>query len=172
MLFWVQEKAKQAGLFNLFLPAVSGLTQLDYAYIAEETGRCIFAPEIFNCQAPGRKKKRNVVIFVLSQLMPPIYITYSILFCDTFNHNSTCLRFFSFVMVEQKYHNKVEEKFYIFTHNIPLQIKIYKVWCATSLNLIMLHLELPDLWRESLISFRHLEALHFSFFAYTVFSEL
>uniref|UniRef100_A0A3B3YND6 Acyl-CoA dehydrogenase family member 11 n=1 Tax=Poecilia mexicana TaxID=48701 RepID=A0A3B3YND6_9TELE len=48
----LQEKAKQAGLWNLFLPAVSGLTQLDYAYIAEEMGRCLFAPEVFNCQAP------------------------------------------------------------------------------------------------------------------------
>ncbi|KAM9712832.1 acyl-CoA dehydrogenase family member 11 [Menidia menidia] len=45
-------KAKQAGLWNLFLPSVSGLTQLDYAFIAEETGRCLFAPEVFNCQAP------------------------------------------------------------------------------------------------------------------------
>uniref|UniRef100_I3JF01 Acyl-CoA dehydrogenase family member 11 n=1 Tax=Oreochromis niloticus TaxID=8128 RepID=I3JF01_ORENI len=45
-------KAREAGLWNLFLPAVSGLTQLDYAYIAEETGRCVFAPEVFNCQAP------------------------------------------------------------------------------------------------------------------------
>uniref|UniRef100_A0A3Q3L694 Acyl-CoA dehydrogenase family member 11 n=1 Tax=Mastacembelus armatus TaxID=205130 RepID=A0A3Q3L694_9TELE len=47
-----QVSAKKAGLWNLFLPAVSGLTQLDYAYIAEETGRCLFAPEVFNCQAP------------------------------------------------------------------------------------------------------------------------
>ncbi|XP_061522142.1 nephrocystin-3-like isoform X2 [Phycodurus eques] len=45
-------KAREAGLWNLFLPAASGLTQLDYAYIAEETGRCLFAPEVFNCQAP------------------------------------------------------------------------------------------------------------------------
>ncbi|KAK2859544.1 hypothetical protein Q5P01_004164 [Channa striata] len=45
-------KAKEAGLWNLFLPAVSGLSQLDYAYIAEETGHCLFAPEVFNCQAP------------------------------------------------------------------------------------------------------------------------
>ncbi|KAK0137778.1 Acyl-CoA dehydrogenase family member 11 [Merluccius polli] len=45
--------AKGAGLWNLFLPAVSGLSQLDYAHIAEETGRCIYAPEVFNCQAPG-----------------------------------------------------------------------------------------------------------------------
>uniref|UniRef100_A0AAX7TZ10 Acyl-CoA dehydrogenase family member 11 n=1 Tax=Astatotilapia calliptera TaxID=8154 RepID=A0AAX7TZ10_ASTCA len=44
--------SREAGLWNLFLPAVSGLTQLDYAYIAEETGHCVFAPEVFNCQAP------------------------------------------------------------------------------------------------------------------------
>ncbi|CAB1340693.1 unnamed protein product [Coregonus sp. 'balchen'] len=42
----------KAGLWNLFLPAVSGLSQLDYAHIAEETGRCLYAPDIFNCQAP------------------------------------------------------------------------------------------------------------------------
>ncbi|XP_034562004.1 acyl-CoA dehydrogenase family member 11 [Notolabrus celidotus] len=45
-------RAREEGLWNLFLPAVSGLSQLDYAYIAEETGRCLFAPEVFNCQAP------------------------------------------------------------------------------------------------------------------------
>ncbi|KAK5877795.1 hypothetical protein CesoFtcFv8_025269 [Champsocephalus esox] len=46
------KRARQAGLYNLFLSAVSGLSQLDYAFIAEETGRCLFAPEVFNCQAP------------------------------------------------------------------------------------------------------------------------
>ncbi|XP_078465791.1 acyl-CoA dehydrogenase family member 11 isoform X2 [Lampetra planeri] len=48
----LKDRAKAAGLWNLFLPAVSGLGQLDYAFVAEETGRCVFAPEIFNCQAP------------------------------------------------------------------------------------------------------------------------
>uniref|UniRef100_A0A8C7X8Y5 Acyl-CoA dehydrogenase family member 11 n=1 Tax=Oryzias sinensis TaxID=183150 RepID=A0A8C7X8Y5_9TELE len=48
----LKAKAREAGLWNLFLPAVSGLSQLDYAYIAEETGRCLFAPDVFNCQAP------------------------------------------------------------------------------------------------------------------------
>uniref|UniRef100_A0A8C2SZ08 Acyl-CoA dehydrogenase family member 11 n=1 Tax=Coturnix japonica TaxID=93934 RepID=A0A8C2SZ08_COTJA len=47
-----QEMAKAEGLWNLFLPAVSGLSQLDYALIAEETGKRFFAPEVFNCQAP------------------------------------------------------------------------------------------------------------------------
>ncbi|KAJ3611587.1 hypothetical protein NHX12_021602 [Muraenolepis orangiensis] len=45
-------KARGAGLWNLFLPAVSGLSQLDYAHIAEEMGRSFYAPEVFNCQAP------------------------------------------------------------------------------------------------------------------------
>uniref|UniRef100_A0A8C8EKD8 Acyl-CoA dehydrogenase family member 11 n=1 Tax=Oncorhynchus tshawytscha TaxID=74940 RepID=A0A8C8EKD8_ONCTS len=47
-----KEKLQEAGLWNLFLPAVSGLSQLDYAHIAEETGRCLYAPDLFNCQAP------------------------------------------------------------------------------------------------------------------------
>ncbi|XP_044151770.1 acyl-CoA dehydrogenase family member 11 [Bufo gargarizans] len=48
----LKELAKAEGLWNLFLPAVSGLSQTDYAFIAEETGKHFFAPEIFNCQAP------------------------------------------------------------------------------------------------------------------------
>ncbi|NXL74396.1 ACD11 dehydrogenase, partial [Leptocoma aspasia] len=48
----LKELAKAEGLWNLFLPDVSGLSQLDYALIAEETGRCLFAPEVFNCHAP------------------------------------------------------------------------------------------------------------------------
>uniref|UniRef100_A0A8K9XV38 Acyl-CoA dehydrogenase family member 11 n=1 Tax=Oncorhynchus mykiss TaxID=8022 RepID=A0A8K9XV38_ONCMY len=47
-----KEELQEAGLWNLFLPAVSGLSQLDYAHIAEETGRCLYAPDLFNCQAP------------------------------------------------------------------------------------------------------------------------
>uniref|UniRef100_A0A8C7GYR4 Acyl-CoA dehydrogenase family member 11 n=1 Tax=Oncorhynchus kisutch TaxID=8019 RepID=A0A8C7GYR4_ONCKI len=47
-----KEELQKAGLWNLFLPAVSGLSQLDYAHIAEETGRCLYAPDLFNCQAP------------------------------------------------------------------------------------------------------------------------
>uniref|UniRef100_A0A671K9Q3 Acyl-CoA dehydrogenase family member 11 n=1 Tax=Sinocyclocheilus anshuiensis TaxID=1608454 RepID=A0A671K9Q3_9TELE len=47
-----QAKARAAGLWNLFLLAESGLSQLDYAHIAEETGHCFYSPEVFNCQAP------------------------------------------------------------------------------------------------------------------------
>lgn len=48
----LKRKAREAGLWNLFLPSASGLSQLDYAHIAEETGRCLYAPDVFNCQAP------------------------------------------------------------------------------------------------------------------------
>ncbi len=51
----LKQKAKAAGLWNLFLPdaeLAEGLTCLEYAPLAEETGRVLFAPEIFNCNAP------------------------------------------------------------------------------------------------------------------------
>jgi acyl-CoA dehydrogenase len=47
--------AKEQGLWNMFLPDAKlgqGLTCLEYAPLAEETGKVIFAPEIFNCNAP------------------------------------------------------------------------------------------------------------------------
>jgi acyl-CoA dehydrogenase len=46
-------KARERGLWNLFLPAESGLTNLEYAVIAEASGRSIhLAPEAMNCAAP------------------------------------------------------------------------------------------------------------------------
>lgn len=45
-------KAKAEGLWNLFLPEVSGLTNLDYAPLAEIMGRVSWASEVFNCSAP------------------------------------------------------------------------------------------------------------------------
>lgn len=47
----LKKKARAQGLWNLFLPEL-GLSNLDYAPIAEETGRCLLAPELFNCNAP------------------------------------------------------------------------------------------------------------------------
>jgi acyl-CoA dehydrogenase len=45
--------ARAAGLWNLFLPAESGLTNLEYAVLAEASGRSIhLAPEAMNCSAP------------------------------------------------------------------------------------------------------------------------
>lgn len=51
----LKEKAKSEGLWNLFLPDAElgkGLSCVDYAPLAEEMGKCMFAPEIFNCNAP------------------------------------------------------------------------------------------------------------------------
>ena len=48
----LKDKAKAEGLWNLFLPAVSGLSNLDYAPLAELMGRVVWAPEVFNCSAP------------------------------------------------------------------------------------------------------------------------
>lgn len=48
----LKAKAKAENLWNLFLPEVSGLTNLEYAPLAEIMGRVTWASEVFNCSAP------------------------------------------------------------------------------------------------------------------------
>jgi acyl-CoA dehydrogenase len=48
----LKQKAKAERLWNLFLPDVSGLTNLEYAPLAEMMGRVTWASEVFNCSAP------------------------------------------------------------------------------------------------------------------------
>ncbi|HEY0427433.1 MAG TPA: acyl-CoA dehydrogenase family protein [Pyrinomonadaceae bacterium] len=48
----LKQKAKAENLWNLFLPEVSGLSNLEYAPLAEEMGRCYWSAEVFNCSAP------------------------------------------------------------------------------------------------------------------------
>ncbi|WDE09865.1 acyl-CoA dehydrogenase family protein [Thalassomonas haliotis] len=53
----LKAKAKAQGLWNLFLPLnygkySGGLTNLEYAPLAEIMGQVIWAPEVFNCAAP------------------------------------------------------------------------------------------------------------------------
>ncbi|WP_067841290.1 acyl-CoA dehydrogenase family protein [Nocardia lijiangensis] len=66
LLAELRAKARGAGLWNLFLPAAhagayaerfgtdggAGLSNTDYAPIAELTGRSFLAPHVFNCNAP------------------------------------------------------------------------------------------------------------------------
>ena len=48
----LKAQAQAEGLWNLFLPGVSGLTNLEYAPLAELMGRVVWSSEIFNCSAP------------------------------------------------------------------------------------------------------------------------
>ena len=51
----LKAKAKEAGLWNMFMPNPDwgpGLSNADYAPIAELTGKHHIAPEVFNCAAP------------------------------------------------------------------------------------------------------------------------
>ncbi|MFT4825739.1 MAG: acyl-CoA dehydrogenase [Halioglobus sp.] len=55
----LKARAKAQGLWNLFVPEdyaqyseVGGVTNVDYAPLAEMMGRVIWSPEVFNCNAP------------------------------------------------------------------------------------------------------------------------
>ncbi|MEO1081305.1 MAG: acyl-CoA dehydrogenase family protein [Pseudomonadota bacterium] len=51
----LKSKARAEGLWNFFLTEgehSSGLSTVEYAYLAEEMGRSHLAPEVFNCAAP------------------------------------------------------------------------------------------------------------------------
>ena len=51
----MKARAREAGLWNLFLPESefgAGLSNLDYAPLAEIMGRSPIGPEVFNCSAP------------------------------------------------------------------------------------------------------------------------
>ena len=64
--------ARQAGLWNLFLPvdsaqaagfAGAGLTNQEYAPLAEIMGRVLWASEVFNCSAPDTGNMETIARF-------------------------------------------------------------------------------------------------------------
>jgi acyl-CoA dehydrogenase len=60
----LKKLAKDRGLWNLFLPAESGLTNLDYAPLAELMGWSMeIAPEVTNCAAPDTGNIETLHLF-------------------------------------------------------------------------------------------------------------
>jgi len=63
----LKEEARRRGLWNLFLPHATewggGLSNLDYAPLAEITGRSTIAPEAINCAAPDTGNMEILTMF-------------------------------------------------------------------------------------------------------------
>jgi len=64
----LKKLAKDRGLWNLFLPSVSGLTNLEYAPLAELTGWSMeIAPEVTNCAAPDTGNMETLHLFATEE---------------------------------------------------------------------------------------------------------
>jgi acyl-CoA dehydrogenase len=64
----LKKLAKERGLWNLFLPAESGLTNLEYAQLAELTGWSMeIAPEATNCAAPDTGNMETLHLFATEE---------------------------------------------------------------------------------------------------------
>ena len=60
----LKAEARALGLWNLFLPDVSGLTNVEYAQLAEISGWSLdILPEVMNCQAPDTGNMETIHLF-------------------------------------------------------------------------------------------------------------
>ncbi|GAA3246905.1 acyl-CoA dehydrogenase family protein [Pseudonocardia petroleophila] len=60
----LKTEARSRGLWNLFLPSLSGLSNLEYAQVAEVSGWSpVIAPEAINCQAPDTGNMETLHLF-------------------------------------------------------------------------------------------------------------
>jgi acyl-CoA dehydrogenase len=61
-------KAKERGLWNLFMPSISGLSNLEYAPLAELSGWSLeIAPEVLNCAAPDTGNMETLHLFATEE---------------------------------------------------------------------------------------------------------
>lgn len=70
----LKSRARAEGLWNLFLPDAThgaGLSNLEYAPIAECMGRSVFAPEVFNCNAPDTGNMEVLLHFATPEQQAP-----------------------------------------------------------------------------------------------------
>jgi acyl-CoA dehydrogenase len=64
----LKKLARDRGLWNLFLPSESGLTNLEYAPLAELTGWSMeIAPEVTNCAAPDTGNMETLHLFATEE---------------------------------------------------------------------------------------------------------
>lgn len=64
----LKDQARSQGLWNLFLPDISGLSNLDYASLAEITGWSgELAPQALNCNAPDTGNMETLHLFGTTQ---------------------------------------------------------------------------------------------------------
>ena len=63
----LKQKAREQSLWNLFYPKAhsdgDALTNLEYAPLAEIMGRVIWAPEVFNCNAPDTGNMETLILY-------------------------------------------------------------------------------------------------------------
>lgn len=64
----LKRSARERGLWNLFMPAWSGMTNVEYAAVAEISGWSpVIAPEAINCQAPDTGNMETLELFATDE---------------------------------------------------------------------------------------------------------